>query len=73
MNTTRKYLGLIPIFVGVLLLYPVSAAAECTALAWDATIEYVRGDVVAYDSNEWRAKRNTQGVTPGTHKPTWAD
>ncbi len=47
--------------------------AECTAPLWDAHSPYSRGDIVSYGGNEWRAKRNTSGVVPGTHKPTWAD
>ena len=49
-------------------------AAECTAPLWEADLSYPRGDVVSYNSHEWRAKRNTAiGVAPGTHKPSWAD
>ncbi len=73
MNTLRKYFSLLLILVGVLLLYPITSVAECTAEAWDQTVNYVRGDIVTHNNNEWRAKRTTQGVTPGTHKPTWAD
>ena len=67
MNTLRKYFSLLLILVGVLLLYPITSVAECTAEAWDQTVNYVRGDIVTHNNNEWRAKRNTQGVTPGTH------
>lgn len=62
------------LFLGVLLLTrQAPLAAECTADAWSATTFYSRGDVVSYVGHEWRAKRNTEGVPPGTHKPTWAD
>ena len=54
-------------------LYSVAVAAGCSAAEWDPGIIYVRGDIVSYDSSEWRAKRKTEGVTPGTHKPTWAN
>lgn len=51
-----------------------SAAAECTAEQWVATISYNRGDIVSHNNHEWRAKRTTRlGVAPGTHKPSWAD
>jgi len=50
-----------------------AAQAQCTADPWDDQISYSRGDVVAWVYHEWKAKRNTTGVEPGTHKPTWAD
>jgi len=49
-------------------------AADCTdILEWDASIAYSRGDLVTYTESLWRAKRNTTGRVPGTHKPTWTD
>lgn len=50
-----------------------TAFAACVSVAWDETTAYSRNDMVSYNNHEWRAKRNTQGVVPGTHKPTWAD
>ena len=50
-----------------------AALAECTEPPWDAGTAYSRGELVTYNDHTWRAKRNTQGVVPGTHKPTWAD
>lgn len=73
MNTLSKYFSISLILVVVFLPYPVAAADGCTAPLWDQFELYDRGDFVAYDNNEWRAKRTTQGVTPGTHKPTWAN
>lgn len=59
---------------GVLLIcFSTSSAAECTATAWNEEALYARGDIVSYAAHEWRAKRNTSGVAPGSHKPTWAD
>jgi hypothetical protein len=53
---------------------PVLAQDEgCTAPAWQATAVYSRGDLVSHNYHEWQAKRASEGVTPGTHKPTWAD
>lgn len=69
----QRYFTLVLMLVGVLLTYPMSAVAECAAPAWDLEVLYVRGDIVTHNRHEWRAKRTTQGVTPGTHKPTWAD
>jgi hypothetical protein len=60
--------------LAALVLHPAGLpAAACTAPDWVEDIQYVRGDIVTYAKNEWRAKRTTQGVIPGTHKPTWAD
>jgi hypothetical protein len=73
MNTLSKYFSLTLILVVVFLPHPVAAADGCTAPEWELVTPYVRGDIVSYNKNEWRAKRNTQGVIPGTHKPTWAD
>ena len=49
------------------------AALACTAPPWDATTTYTRGDVVSYQYHEWRAKRTTTNVVPGTHRPSWTD
>ncbi len=73
MNTLRHYFSIALILTGVILLHSFPAAASCTAAPWDSLALYVRGDIVAYDNSEWRAKRSTQGMVPGTHKPTWAD
>jgi len=45
----------------------------CTAPAWAAETAYSRGDVVSHVFHEWKAKRNTTDVEPGTHNPTWQD
>jgi hypothetical protein len=45
----------------------------CTAPAWQVAVLYSRGDLVSHAFHEWKAKRNSQGVEPGTHQPTWAD
>lgn len=73
MKTLRKYFSVVLILVSLLLLYSIASAAICTLPLWDRDVSYFRGDIVTHNHNEWRAKRNTQGVTPGTHKPTWAD
>ena len=74
MNHTLRYRFRIPFLVACLVLAAVSrAAGGCTAPDWEAAVAYARGDLVTYSQHEWRAKRNTVGVIPGTHKPTWAD
>jgi hypothetical protein len=73
MKYLHKYLT-ITLAVAALVLHAAGLpAAECTAPDWADHVLYVRGDIVTYAKNEWRAKRTTQGVIPGTHKPTWAD
>ena len=52
---------------------PHPAAAECVAPAWEAGTSYVRKDLVSHAAHEWRAKRSSEGVVPGTHKPSWTD
>jgi len=53
---------------------PASVQAEgCTAPDWDLKEVYLRGEIVTYEVNEWAAKRVSEGVVPGTHKPTWRD
>ena len=53
-------------------IYSLSASSQdCTSLAWDADAVYERGDLASHNDAEWRAKRSTQGVIPGTHKPSW--
>ena len=63
-------------FAGVLLLGVLGvqvANAACEHELWDSAFTYSRGDRVTYGNHEWRAKRTTTGVVPGTHKPSWAD
>jgi hypothetical protein len=50
-----------------------AAVLACDASPWDSALSYSRGDIVSYQLREWRAKRSTTGVVPGTHKPTWQD
>jgi hypothetical protein len=53
---------------------PRGAGAEgCAADAWSPDILYQRGTIVSHVNHEWRAKRRSEGVEPGTHKPTWLD
>lgn len=68
-----KPLRILTCFSLLLLLAHPAAFAACTAPDWHELTAYSRGDLVTYADHEWRAKRNTQGVTPGTHKPTWQD
>ena len=45
----------------------------CLEAPWDSGIVYYRGDRVSHAYHEWKAKRASEGVVPGTHKPTWQD
>ena len=74
MNHALHYCFRIPMLVACLAFAAISNAADgCTAPDWEPDAVYVRGDLVNYSRHEWRAKRNTEGVIPGTQKPTWAD
>jgi hypothetical protein len=72
MNTRTSLLCTILIFVTALLTSTI-ALAECLEPTWEATQTYQRDDRVTYADHEWRAKRTTTNVIPGTHKPSWAD
>jgi len=71
----------LPRFVAVLLFVipgagfePATVQAEgCTEPSWTEGGVYLRGDVVTHKVHEWQAKRASQEVEPGTHKPTWRD
>jgi hypothetical protein len=53
---------------------PVVAQDDgCAAELWGAATVYYRGDRVSHGYHEWKAKRVSEGVEPGTHKPTWQD
>lgn len=66
-------LSLVLLWVGLGSSQVLAQAAGCTAPAWQAAVLYSRGDLVSHAYHEWKAKRNSQGVGPGTHQPTWAD
>ena len=63
------------LFLASLFLISATASvyAECTEPEWQNNITYSRGDKVTLGQHEWRAKRSSTGVTPGTHKPSWRD
>lgn len=61
----------VPLFF--LLSFAYTQSLACDAPAWDSATGYSRNDVVSHASHEWRAKRSSTGVAPGTHKPSWAD
>ncbi|MDX1394516.1 MAG: hypothetical protein R3195_08995 [Gemmatimonadota bacterium] len=50
-----------------------SPSATCTAPAWDPASTYARGDLVSHLGHDWRAKKNHQGVEPGSHPAYWSD
>lgn len=45
----------------------------CVAPAWDAAIAYDRGARVAHGGHEWRAKKPSTGIAPGSHPAYWSD
>jgi hypothetical protein len=75
----RRHLGLLALILALALvvgvrMLPEAEAVDCTGIdTWDSGTHYSRGDTVTHANRLWRAKRNTSGVIPGTHKPTWAD
>jgi hypothetical protein len=52
---------------------PAAVAAACAAPDWDAGTAYARGDIVSHGSHEWRAKKPSQGIAPGSHPAYWSD
>ncbi len=74
-SATKKSLPYMVGFLTCLWLLGFSAAAHaaCNAPTWESTTTYVRGDLVTHNNHQWKAKRTSEGVTPGTHKPSWAD
>jgi hypothetical protein len=55
-------------------IQPAYAQADgCTADPWLFESIYLRGERVTHNYHEWKAKRVSEGVSPGTHKPTWRD
>ena len=73
MTVLRKYFTVTLILIGVFLPYDSATAEDCFADPWSPDTVYSRGDEVTNQSHEWRAKRTTTGIEPGTHKPTWAN
>ena len=76
MLTSRACTGLLLSSLLVLWLGPGTASAQaegCTAAPWSVELVYLRGALVSHDNHEWKAKRASEGVEPGTHMPTWSD
>lgn len=80
LRMSMRFLLLSSLLMGSLLLWPGfgiplahAQAGGCTAEPWNIGALYNRGDFVTYDYHEWRAKRDSYAVEPGTHKPTWQD
>jgi hypothetical protein len=53
--------------------FAAAAAATCPAPAWDAVTAYARGDIVSHGGHEWRAKKPSQNIAPGSHPAYWSD
>jgi len=45
----------------------------CQYEAWDEAVAYARGDRVSYGNHDWRAKKPSQGIAPGSHPAYWGD
>jgi len=51
----------------------LTVQSGCTAPTWDAATAYDRGQIVSYGSHEWRAKKPSTGIAPGSHPAYWQD
>lgn len=51
----------------------VSAPAACTAEPWDVAVAYKRGNLVIHNNSEWKAKKNSTGIEPGSHPAYWSN
>lgn len=40
---------------------------------WDAATSYDRGTIVVWSGHEWRAKKPSTGIAPGSHPAYWGD
>ncbi len=45
----------------------------CAAPAWNSTTAYRKGDVVSHQGKDWRAKKNSTNIEPGTSAAYWAN
>ncbi|MGW8267734.1 MAG: hypothetical protein ACWGSQ_15320 [Longimicrobiales bacterium] len=45
----------------------------CQYDAWDETVAYARGDRTSHGNHDWRAKKPSQGIAPGSHPAYWGD
>ena len=70
---TLVFTGLLVLLPGAVVPPALAQWAGCAAPAWEEGDVYLRGDRVSHDYREWKAKRASEAVEPGTHKPTWQD
>jgi hypothetical protein len=47
--------------------------AECPSPPWEAGVQYRRKDQASHNNHEWRAKKDSQNLEPGTHPAYWSD
>jgi hypothetical protein len=45
----------------------------CQYDAWDEDLAYARGDRASHGNHDWRAKKPSQGIAPGSHPAYWGD
>jgi len=48
-------------------------AAGCVNPPWESGVQYYRRDEVSHNSREWRAKKDSRNVEPGSHPAYWSD
>ena len=51
----------------------VTSSSGCSLAAWSAAAAYAKGSEVQHTGIRWRAKRNNQGIEPGTSPATWSN
>lgn len=73
MNVLRKYFTIAFLSIAIFLPYATATAESCEANEWSEASAYIRGDIVSLDNQEWRAKKSSTGVEPGTSKSIWTD
>jgi len=49
------------------------SGVTCQYDAWDEATSYARGDRASYGNHDWRAKKPSQGIVPGSHRAYWGD
>ena len=49
------------------------AETGCTAPEWDPAVSYLKNDIVSWNAHEWKAKKNSTGVEPGSSAAYWTD
>jgi len=52
---------------------PLMSEVTCQYDPWDENTAYDRGAQASYGNHDWRAKKPSQGIAPGSHPAYWGD